>query len=263
MSVVYEQRKSEYLKVVTPYLDKNFLLSLEDNACRLERESELIVGYELLSNGYCLQKRTTEKGPDFLVIHEGKKIWIEVVTPNQGAYLRFKTTENLGPGTLTEISVENCKLKIASAIKDKKDKYIGYQQNGLVVSDDVRIICINVYNLDAGMKSCPHCASILYGIDEMWSINPKTYEQRTGFLDHLPILKPSGNNVRVGFFNQQDYGNIDGVLWFDYSLGTIYPDKCIIQLLANNGRKMKVGNLFGQWERIFYEQGKLFSENNI
>lgn len=241
MGVVYKQRKSEYLKVVRPYLDKNFLISFEQEVHRLERESELILGYELLRNGYDLQKKNDERGPDFLVSHESKKIWIEVVTPNQGDYPRFKDSENFETGTLAEVNVKNCKLKIASAIKDKKEKYVNYQQNGVVSEDDLKIICVNVYNLDAGMKSCPHCVSILYGIEEVWSINPKTHDQEMEFLDYPLILKSSGNDVKVGFFEQQDYKNIDGVLWFGYSLGTIYPDKCAIQFLANKGRMERVG----------------------
>ncbi len=80
----YEKRKAEYIKIVQPYLDSNFLVELKQEGRRIERESELILGYELLRNNFKLQEKLSDKGPDFLLIHNDKKVWIEVVTPNEG-----------------------------------------------------------------------------------------------------------------------------------------------------------------------------------
>src|SRR5689334_13838931 len=44
-----------------------------------QRLSEALVGHELLEKG--LRVRPSRKGPDFLVDHEGRNIWIEVICP--------------------------------------------------------------------------------------------------------------------------------------------------------------------------------------
>jgi hypothetical protein len=258
--MISKQRKLKYLKIVTPYLDKNFSIPLEPKEVRLERESELILGYELLQNKYDLRKKLSNEGPDFLLIYKNKKVWIEVITPNEGSYPIFKNDTNVGTGGLQEINVENCKQQIASGIKAKKDKYILYQQKKIVNADDIKIIGINVYNLDSGMETCPFVVSVLYNKREIWFFDSKTNKKETEFVKHPPIQKPSGNKVYLGLFDQADYQCIDGVLWFDYSLGTIIPEKCNVQFLANRGRKKKIDGLFSCWECVLYEDGWLIRQ---
>ena len=135
-----------------------------------------------------------------------------------------------------------------------------HQRMKIVNADDIKIIGINVYNLDSGMETCPFVVSVLYNKREIWFFDSKTNKKETEFVKHPPIQKPSGNKVYLGLFDQADYQCIDGVLWFDYSLGTIIPEKCNVQFLANRGRKKKIDGLFSCWECVLYEDGWLIRQ---
>ena len=76
-------------------MDKDFSNLIEQEGHRLERESELILACVLLKNKCALQEKSIKKGPDFSLVYENKKVWIEVVTPNEGTHPRFKYTGTL------------------------------------------------------------------------------------------------------------------------------------------------------------------------
>ena len=83
---IYDTRLREQYEEVKEYLDKDFLKKLAIEGERISRESELILSHELFIRKYEFKKRPKSEGPDFLLAYEGKAIWIEVVTPDEGNY---------------------------------------------------------------------------------------------------------------------------------------------------------------------------------
>lgn len=248
-SMKYEQRKLDYFEKIRLYLDTDFLSQIEQESHRLQRESELILGHEFLKNGYNLQRKSKNEGPDFLLTYGDRRVWVEVVTPSG------RNEERFGSYLERESDQAKNKLGIASAISSKKSKFDEYQkgENSIVFMDDIKIICVNVYYLRSGSITCSNIANAVYGIKEAWLVDTRTYKLETDFLKHEPITKANGAIINMGLFDQNGYQEIDGVLWFDYSLGTICPERCNMEFLANKDRRGKIGNLFSNWKRIFYE----------
>jgi hypothetical protein len=244
---IYDTRLKEWYDEVEEYLDKDFLSELSIEERRISRESELILAHELFIRKYEFKKRTRSEGPDFLLAYEGKTIWIEVVTPNEGNYPVLKNRIiNDNGGVSGVVDDKNCKIKISSVLKDKKDQYLKYREEGIARNDDVKIICINVCNLSDGPEYCPYVASVLYDIQLSFYVDAKFFVQEWEV--HPPIPKPtSGTELKMGLFSQPDFNDIDGVLWFDYRLGRI--GNCEIQFLANYNRKKLIGNLFSDLNR--------------
>jgi hypothetical protein len=240
---MYDERLKEWYNGAKEYLDENFLSQLDIEEHRISKESELILAHELLSRKYSFKKRLKNGGPDFLLEYEGKKIWIEVVAPKEGDYpvLKNKVVSDNG-GVSGVVDDKNCKIKISSALYDKTTKqYLDWIKKGIVKNNDVKVICINVCNLNDGPEYCPNVASVLYGIQRTFYVDDKALYGE--WEAHPPIQKPtSGTALEMGLFKQPDYKIVDGVLWFDYRLGR-YGD-CDIQFLANYNRKKLIGNLF-------------------
>ncbi|MDD4013501.1 MAG: hypothetical protein PHW14_04870 [Candidatus Omnitrophica bacterium] len=251
-------RRELYENKVLKYLDKDFPQKSKNPNFYISCESELIIGYEFLMNGYDLKKKKTE-GPDFLIQDKNRNIWVEVVAPEEGQHPRLKNKERLSSGEMAEVDSDNCKLQMASAICSKKDKFKLYVQKGIVSQEDIKIICVNLFNLGSGKNSCPYIASVLYGLEEVRWVDVKTMQSGTEYLPHKPAVKKTGAKIDFGLFLQTEYEKIDGVIWFDYSLRLIVPEEYKIEFFANANRKEKIGDLFPKWRRVYYENGFLTS----
>lgn len=254
---IYEQRRNNYTEELRPYLDSDFDSKFDNPEYRSSCESELILGHEILQKEYILKKRGSDEGPDYLVEHNGNRVWIEVVTPREGDYPRHEKIEILGDAESGVVNSDNCKLKISSVLKDKKDQFRKCLEKGVVSQNDLKIICVNTKKLNGGNRRCPFIVSVLYGIEEIWWVGNKSHGIDNEFIKQKPVIKPTGSRIDMGLFAQDEYSDIDAVLWFDYALGTIAPGICEVQFFANHNRKDKVGDLFACWHRVFCENGIL------
>lgn len=226
----------------------------------------MIIGHELLVNGYQLKKFKTKKlpgGPDFLFDYKAKKVWVEVVTAREGEYPKNKWRDNRGNA---EIDENNCKLKLASVVWDKTKKYAEYmnKNNGIVKENDIKIICVNVFPFSGGSKSCPYMFNVLYGIEEETFLRrvriPEVYN---GFVRQGPIVNNSDTEIKFPLFVQEEYKDIDGVLCFDYSLDCSYPEEPGMHFYANLNRRKKIGDLFDCWDYVFYENDYFEIKGNV
>jgi hypothetical protein len=113
--------------------------------------SEVLLADQLIKNGF--QPTHKSEGPDFLVEQEGKRIWIEVITPEPSGipeeWLNHTT------GTVFSLPHEAILLRWTSAIKEKAEKLLGYIdrktnarvegyiEKGVVSNADAYVIAIN------------------------------------------------------------------------------------------------------------------------
>jgi hypothetical protein len=250
----------EYYAQLKPYLDSNFEDKYSNPESHLSCASELIVGYELLKSGYVLRKKASgNEGPDFMFEFNQKRVWVEVVTPREGNQPFRKNVEKVGGlATSWEVDVENCKLSIISVIKgNKAQQFSEWMKNGVIKTEDIKILAINTKAIDGGSLDFPFIVSVLYGLEEVHWTMPESLDSGVDYVPHKPLPKPSGNEVGLGLFSGNKVSIIDGILYLDYGPWTVGPGELKPQFFANQGRKGKIGDLFGHWDRIFLEKGKL------
>jgi hypothetical protein len=87
-------------------------------------------------------------GPDFQIQHDGKQIWLELITPSTGDDVKinelFASHDPLNPCTkvATELR-ERTLLRMTGAIAEKLNKYERYLKDGVVGSQDALVIVVN------------------------------------------------------------------------------------------------------------------------
>jgi hypothetical protein len=117
-----------------------------------ERWFEMYLGVCLLKGGAPLQK-TLPPGPDLLVNANGRRVWIEAVCASGGQPGLPDTVEEPvrpGPGEVSAggyVPWDRIALRIRNSIEEKKRKYDRYLERGIVTTDDLLLIALNVYKI--------------------------------------------------------------------------------------------------------------------
>jgi hypothetical protein len=108
----------------------------------------MILAKILKSEGHTL--KSTNCGPDFVVEEQERKIFIEAICPGPGAESNPNTVLPIEyrasiaqPAPIIQIV-----LRICSALKEKKQKYVQYLKQGVVSEGDICIIAISSSKVD-------------------------------------------------------------------------------------------------------------------
>lgn len=152
-------------------------------------------------------------GPDFLLIVNGQKIWIEVICPEPtGVPADWLISKPSSEFKVFTFPHEQILLRWTSAIKEKAEKLIGksdrtakgYIEKGIVRPDDGYVIAVN------GVQLCPSAFQTINGISQypfaieavfalgplQVKINRDTMKQMGTEHQHRPIIiKPNGAPV--------------------------------------------------------------------
>lgn len=126
-----------------------------------QRLGEMLLYERLYHSGFAPEPSPGGKGPDFCVKAEGKRIWLELITPSAGDDLRinelFMAHDPLNPCPRDATDLrKRTLLRISHGIAEKLAKYEGYLGEGVVGPDDLLVIVVN----DAAM--CPD--TFFYGV---------------------------------------------------------------------------------------------------
>ena len=140
---------------------------------------------------------------------------------------------------------------------NKANQFKEWLNKDIINADDIKILAINTQAIDGGSRDFPFVVSVLYGLEEVHWTMPESLESGVDYVPHKPFKNPSNAPVHLGFFSSQEQSIIDGVLYLDYGPWTVCSEKSEPQFFANQDRKVKIGDLFSQWNRIFLENGKL------
>lgn len=149
-------------------------------------------------------------GPDFLLIRNGRKIWIEVICPEPTGVPSDWLTFELGSGI--DSPHEQILLRWTSAIKEKAEKLIGsldgaikgYIEKGIVTSGDAYVIAVNGRQLRNGpfpelfgISQFPFAVEAVFAVGPYQiRINRDTLEQTSAGHQHRPLIsKPKGAPV--------------------------------------------------------------------
>jgi len=133
----------------------------KDVSASTQRLGEMLLYERLCHSGLDPKPSPRGKGPDFCVKVEGRRIWLELITPSTGDDSRinelFKGYDPLNPCPVDATDLrERTLLRISHGIAEKLTKYEGYLEEGVVGPEDVLVIVVN----DAAM--CPD--AFFYGV---------------------------------------------------------------------------------------------------
>ena len=172
-----------------------------------QRLSEALLAYELLEAG--LDVRPSRDGPDFLVVHEGRKLWVEVICPEPVCvpenWLRHEVNR------CVTFPHEAILLRWTAAIKEKAEKllgnpkkfHLGYLERGVVAPDDSYVIAVNGRRLRGefiaplGISQLPFAVEAVFAVGPyQLTIDPTSLKARDGAHQHRPnIIKANGSDV--------------------------------------------------------------------
>jgi hypothetical protein len=144
-------------------------------------------------------------GPDFLVIEDGRKIWIEVICPEPTGIPSDWLTPEFGK--VVDFPHESILLRWTSAIKEKAEKLIGnldgamkgYIEKGIVTSEDAYVIAVNgrqlrngAFSALLGISQFPFAVEAVFALGPYQiSINRDTLKQTDAGHQHRPQISKS------------------------------------------------------------------------
>jgi hypothetical protein len=168
---------------------------------------EALLAHELLEVG--LNVNSSRDGPDFLVKHEEKKIWVEVICPEPMGVPEDWLTNALGK--VINFPHEAILLRWTAAIKEKTEKLLGYAgrdqtgyvARGVVASGDSYVIAVNgrrlrgAFNALAGISQHPFAVEAVFAVGPYQiKIDRASMKATGGGHQHRPsIAKPKGSAV--------------------------------------------------------------------
>ena len=178
---------------------------------------ELYLAHVLLERGIRLVPRINrtpaKKGPDLLA--ESPKAWIEAVAPGPG--LGPDAVPELVTGSLGTVPDEQVKLRLRTAIDEKKRRIDTYKERGWVGAEDPVVVAVNGARIDAAMfeATIPRIVRCLLPIGhEVVHIDRTTGAAvDRSFVYQAQITKRSGSDVSTDLFLDPAYASISGVLY--------------------------------------------------
>ena len=163
-----------------------------------------------------------DQGPDFLIEHGGKNIWIECIACEKGD--GADRVPDLHYGVVQNVPSNEMLIRIASALKAKNEKYKKYLVDGIVKDADQFIIAVcrgDLGHVDAAM---PLILRAVFAIGHQTLTMPRDGSpSRSGWSTVPFIEKQNGSKVPMTFFLEKEHEGISAVI---YSKDTVlnHPD---------------------------------------
>lgn len=168
-------------------------------------------------------KKSGQEGPDFGFIHQGRRIWVEAITPGPvGIPPECLQPPPRNPSEVRAIKVphEQKLLRWTAALKEKKNKIAEYLEKGVISETDCAVIAINSCRLqffafeDLGISGYP------YAVEATLPIGPRAIplsrEGKTSGpaqnLWRVSIPNKNRSEVPTDNFLNHDYSFISAVL---------------------------------------------------
>jgi hypothetical protein len=213
--------------------DANLRLASADDATYWQQLSEVLVANELVQAGLAPSRKPS--GPDFLIEHGGRRVWIEVVCPEPKGI----PTDWLTPTEeVVSLPHEQIILRWTSAIKEKFEKLTGklgrpetgYLAKGVVAPDDGYVIAVNGRLLRDrfpqifGISQYPFAVEVTLAVGPFSiHIDRDTLKTTWSGLQHRPLVqKPNGAMVPADTFFDPAYVPVSGVWATDFDENVLF-----------------------------------------
>ena len=239
-----------------------------------QRLSEALFAHQLLGLGLSLQP-TRDHGPDILLQHGGRKIWIEVICPEP-----TQMPDGWLDVNSTDVPHTEILLRWTAAIKDKTEKLLGdptekkksknktgYIKDGVVGPQDSYVIAINGRLLRGkaisrlnGISQYPYAIEAVFGLGPLQlKVYPDTPDNTDATHQYRPVIfNRTKAPVSTAIFLDPAFSPISAIWAADIDessmLGKAIPMAVVYNPNATNPISQRV--LPALWDFVASERGK-------
>ncbi|MBB6465850.1 type I restriction enzyme S subunit [Aminobacter lissarensis] len=205
-------------------------LSDEDHNVFWQQLSEVLLADQIAKAGLRLIHEA--EGPDFLIEHDGMRVWVEVITPEPkglpDAWINHVV------GNVVSLPHQELLLRWTAAIKEKAQKLLGYAKRdtgdhvagyrgkGIVGERDIYVIAVNARLLRGFGGAFPELVGISqfpYAVEATLAVGPLQVqfdretlkEVGSGHQHRTRIRKPTGAEVPADTFLHPDFAPISAI----------------------------------------------------
>ena len=155
-------------------------------------------------------------GPDVLIEHAGRRIWVEAVSATDGEAGKPDSVTQPELGKASTVPDEKIILRYRSAIGAKHVKHADYLSSGIVSPDDPYIIAVNGYAISYRWADgeMPRILKAVFPLGHLQFLIDRNTRKLTGSQHQFRpnICKLSGAAVSTDLFTGRHCGGISAVL---------------------------------------------------
>jgi hypothetical protein len=156
----------------------------------------------LIDRGLVVE-RYGDEGPEFFILVDGRRLWIEAIAPGPGKG-PDRVPELTYGGEAVEVPVEKILLRFTNALAEKRSRYLTARTKGIIGAQDMYVLAVN----SRGIPHAPYKSSLPYFIQALLPIGPLTaeFDVKTGdltrsFYAYRPLVqKITGAGVSTRAF---------------------------------------------------------------
>jgi type I restriction enzyme S subunit len=162
-----------------------------------------------------------QRGPDFGLQHEAMTIWVEAIVPSpEGIPAEYLRTPKVGEVILKTVPHQEKLLRWTAALKEKREKFHKYVENGTIPATDPTVIAINGSRLadwsadDNGVSRMPLAVEATFPVGPM-AVPISPDGRIDGEARRIPrhsIANANGSEVRTDSFLNALYANVSAVI---------------------------------------------------
>ena len=224
---------------------------------------EMYLGCTLREAGRALLpvvERQREGGqPDLCVLDDGRRIWIEAITPREGEpgpdQFVHPVPVNEGGGAVAA-PTRQAQLRTSGAFWEKAQKIERYIEQGVIAPQDIRIIAISASRFGAYVSEqpLPLIMTTLFPIGDAYvTIDRETGDVLAEEFQAAPIIHrgPSRDQIPRTAFLDERFADISGVIWSRISIGNLSRQVRPISYVHNPLAQTPLPTNWGVWDREF------------
>lgn len=236
---------------------------------------EMYLGCTLLEAGRTLLPvvdRQRQGGqPDLCVLEDGRRIWIEAITPDEGApgpdQIVRPVPLNEGGG-LVAAPIRQAQLRTSSAFWTKAQKIARYIQQGVIAPEDTRIVAISAsrFGVYVAERPLPLIMTTLFPIGDAYiTIDRATGDVVEEGFHPAPLIERAHNPIPRTAFLDERFADISGVIWSRVGLGNLSRQVRPITYVHNPLAQVPLRTNWGIWDREFVTtaRGDAWESNDI
>jgi hypothetical protein len=236
---------------------------------------EMYLGCTLLEAGRSLLpavERQREGGqPDLCVVKDGRRIWIEAITPDAGApgpdQIVRPVPINEGGG-LVAAPIRQAQLRTSGAFWTKAQKIRRYIEQGVIAPADTRIIAISAsrFGVYVAEWPLPLIMTTLFPIGDAYiTIDRETGDLLEEGFHAAPLIHRERNPIPRTALLDERFADISGVIWSRVALGNLSRQVRPITYVHNPLAHIQLPTNWGVWDREFVttRQGEGWQASDI
>jgi type I restriction enzyme S subunit len=165
--------------------------------------------------------KSGEHGPDFCIVYQERRIWIEAVTPApEDIPLTYLEPPKKGVINFRPVLDEEPLLRWISVLRTKRQKLLADKNNAIIGETDCAIIAVNSCRLHDWAPHDKGSSGLPFAVEATFAIGPPavpitTRGEPDGELTNIPrynICNPKDSPIRTDNFLNEDYANVGALL---------------------------------------------------